>query len=154
MTIWTITMTGVALIFWAVSIAARIETRRLRKTQSGNTLIAALLKDDEDVTKCIEALLEIRSIEVPSFSDCRGCKLRGHDAAWTTNKLLCGVSVTARNVLREIKTPVKCEFCNDGYVACSSPNCFGGNTRDGEYCQICHGSGAMRCEDCDGKGVC
>ena len=149
MMIWAMTMTGVAAIFWAVSIASRIEIRRLRKLAiPGNT------RDKKDLATCIDALLEIREIEVPAFSACAKCKSPGQDSAWAANNLLCIASHSARIALREITTPVECEFCNEGHVACSSPNCFGGNTRDGDYCPVCRGSGAIRCEDCDGKGEC
>ena len=145
---WTIAMGGVAVIFWVVSIAARIETSRLRKLPPGNTL------DKQDVEKCVAALLEIREIDVPSFAGCAGCKSSGQSSAWRTTRLASFARHTASTVLREITTPVKCEFCNEGFVACSASDCYGGNTRDGGCCRLCQGSGAIRCEDCDGRGEC
>ena len=130
MMIWTIAMAGEAL--------------------PGNTLDRQV---EEDLTRCVEALLEIREMEAPGFAGCCAeCESSGQKMAWTTNKLLDSARLTASNVLREIARPVECEFCNEGYVGCSGKDCFGGNTRDGGYCPICRGSGAVRCEHCDGKG--
>jgi len=57
----------------------------------------------------------------------------------------------ARECLKQIDTIVDCE-CAAGRVACNSPECFGGNKRDGSRCIVCGGTGEVICPECHGRG--
>jgi len=135
--VWGIVIVSLSLGFYVLGIQAWKDALRLRRD-------AEIAR--EDLAQCIEALCDIRSIDVPEFR-CKDCKGPQQETAWQATKRLSQAIVRATLVLREISTPVECEFCDgDKVIPCSA--CFGGNTRDGEYCRVCDGTGCVPCEDC------
>lgn len=101
----------------------------------------------KDLASCIEMLIGIRSTGLPPFTACKMCQ----DDAYAMQRRLAGVICAARDVLRDIATPVECESCGgDKTLLCG--NCHGGGTSE-QPCPMCRNSGEQVCGDCNGEGV-
>ena len=171
MILWTIAMAGVALIFWVVAVAARMETKNVRKTlATAKRDLAKCEKDRDHFDRLREhddylrrhrdkLLLERNDYKVLARDYGNRLDLVDADLAGCIETFvdirddrIANPEGAARYRLSSINTLVECESCH-GEMSETCWKCRGADSPEFP-CDVCHGQHSVPCGDCEGRGKC